>query len=79
MEAMRFVENPQKGYITINLPEELRSQKMVEIIVLPYEHKSIKKKNFDPTKFRGLGKLNMSIDEIDNECKRLRDEWNRNF
>ncbi len=45
---MRFFKNPQKGYITINLPEELRSQKMVEIIVLPYEHKSNKKKNFDP-------------------------------
>jgi hypothetical protein len=79
MEAVRFVESPQGGKITIDLPIELKNKKKLEIIILPYEDKTKKPRPFDPKKFKGVGKLNMSVEEIDRECRRLRDEWNRGF
>ena len=79
MEAVRFVESPQGGKITIDLPIELKNKKKLEIIILPYEDKTKKPRSFDPKKFKGVGKLNMSVEEIDRECRRLRDEWNRGF
>lgn len=79
MEALRFVESTRNGKITINLPVGLRAKKKVEIIILPYEDNEKKKKAFEPTKFRGMGKLNMTVDEVERECQKLRDEWNRNF
>jgi len=79
MEAMRFIETPQDGKVTIYLPYELKTQKKVEIIVIPYEDKGKKKKTFDPKKFKGAGKLNMTVEEIDSECRKLRDEWDRKF
>jgi len=54
-------------------------KKKLEVIILPYEEKTKKPKVFDPTKFRGVGKLNMTVEEIDRECRRLRDEWDRGF
>jgi len=56
-----------------------RKKKKLEIIVLPYEGKEKKKKSFDPKKFKGAGKLDMTVEEIDSECRKLRDEWDRNF
>ena len=79
MEAVRFVESPRGGKITIDLPIELKNKKKLEIIILPYEDKTKKPKTFDPTKFKGVGKLNMTLEEIDRECQRLRDEWDRGF
>lgn len=32
------------------------------------------KKAFDPTKFQGVAKLNMTVEEIDLECRKLRNE-----
>jgi hypothetical protein len=78
MEAMRFVESPQNGVVTIYLPYELQVKEKLEIIVMPYEEKK-KKKAFDPKKFKGAGKLNKTSEEIDRECRKLRDEWERNF
>jgi hypothetical protein len=79
MKAVRFVESPRGGKITIDLPIELKNKKKLEIIIPPYEDKTKKSKTFDPTKFKGVGKLNMTVEEIDRECQRLRDEWDRGF
>ena len=82
MEAMRFVEHPKDGKITIDLPNTLKTKKKLEIIVfpyVPYEEKEKKKKAFDPRKFRGTAKLNMTPKEIDSQCAELRDEWERNI
>jgi hypothetical protein len=79
MEAVRFVGTPRRGKITIDLPIELKNKKKLEIIILPYEDKTKKPKAFDPTKFKGVGKLNMTVEEIDRECRKLRDEWDRGF
>lgn len=79
MEAIRITGEPKDGKITIDLPEELRDQKKVEIIVLPYEDEPKRRKGFDPTKFRGAVKLDMTVNEIAGECKKMRDEWERGF
>ena len=81
MEAMRFVEHPKDGKIIIELPNALKTEKKLEIIVLPYlpyEEKK-KRKAFDPKKFRGAARLNMAPEEIDRQCAELRDEWERNI
>ncbi len=79
MEAMRFVEHPVDGQITIDLPNSLKTKKSLEIIVLPYvPYEEKKKKAFDPREFRGAAKLNMNPEEIDRQCAGLRDEWERN-
>lgn len=79
MEALRIVQKPHKGRITINLPEELRIQNKVEIIILPFEEETKPQKKFDPREFKGASKLNMTIEEIDQECRKLREEWDRGF
>lgn len=82
MEAMRFVTYPENGKITIDLPNTFKKKKKLEIIVLPYvpyEENEKKKKIVDPRKFRGTAKLNMTIEEIDSRCAKLRDEWERNI
>ena len=61
------------------MPEEFLTQEEVEIIVLPYAEEPEKKKTFDPSKFRGAANLDMTVEEIDLECRKLRDEWERNF
>lgn len=81
MEAIRIVEHPRDGKIVINLPRKLKTQKSLEIIIFPYEETVKKKqeKTFDPRKFRGAANLDMTNDEIDQECRKLREEWDRNF
>jgi hypothetical protein len=39
--------------------------------------KKKKENSFDPRKFRGTAKLNLTPEEIDRECAKLRDEWER--
>ncbi|RPI71366.1 MAG: hypothetical protein EHM45_23650 [Desulfobacteraceae bacterium] len=79
MDAVRFLESPRNGRITIDLPGELKKKKKLEIIILPYEDHVKKPKAFDPAVFRGAGNLNMTVEEIEHECRRLRDEWDRGF
>ena len=79
MVALRLVKSPENDRIIIDLPVSLRREKKLEIIVLPFETEQKQKTNFDPREFKGTGKLNMTIEEIDQECKRMRDEWERNF
>jgi hypothetical protein len=79
MEELRMIKRPRNGRVTINLPVEFPSQEKVEIIILPYREKKETQKKFDPREFFGAAHLNMTEDEIDQKCKKLRDEWERNF
>ena len=79
MEAIRILKKPKNGTVTIPLPEQLKNQKRLEIIVLPVEEKNETKKKFDPREFYGAANLNMRVDEIDKECPKMRDEWERDF
>lgn len=79
MEALRIIKSPEQGKITIILPEELKAEKELEVIVLPVGGKKEIKKGFDPRKFKGAVKLDMSVEEIDRECRKVRDDWERGF
>lgn len=79
MVALRLVKSPKNNRIIIDLPVSLRREKKLEIIVLPFEAEQKQKAKFDPREFKGAGKLNMTIEEIDQECRKMRDEWERNF
>lgn len=79
MKALRIITRPKNSRITIDLPAEFQVYEQVEIIVLPYVEQAKKEKTFDPKKFRGAAKLNMTEEEIDRECRKLRDEWEREF
>lgn len=78
MEALRVIKTPKKGKITITLPEELRTRERLEVIVLPAEEGAVAR-DFDPTQFRGSIKLGMSLEQIDRQCRKMRDEWERGF
>ncbi|HEX9973960.1 MAG TPA: hypothetical protein VGD14_17955 [bacterium] len=79
MVALRIIKSPENGRIIIDLPVSLRREKKLEIIVLPFGTEQKQKTSFDPREFKGAGKLNMTVEEIDQECKKMRDEWERSF
>ncbi len=79
MQAVRVVQVPQNGRVTLDLPPELRERKQVEIIVLPVEPlaEERERKVFDPEEIFGLYR-NRGID-VDSAAKELREEWNRGY
>jgi hypothetical protein len=79
MEPIRIIHRPKDCFVTFQLPKPLIDQERIEIIVMPYKEKVKSKKKFDPREFKGAANLNMSIDEVDDECKKMRAEWNRDF
>ncbi len=79
MVALRLVISPENGRIIIDLPVSLKQEKQLEIIVMPFDTGNKVKTNFDPREFKGAGKLNMNVEEIDQECKKMRVEWERSF
>ena len=76
MEALRVIKKPVNSTITITLPESFGDGE-VEVIVRPVEKIQSPKKNFDPTKYRGIWRdKNINIDKI---CREMREEWERDF
>lgn len=78
MEALRIIQKPVNRKITIELPKSFGDED-VEIIVLPVVRANGKQDKIDSTQFRGAIKLDMSEEEIANECQKLRAEWERDF
>lgn len=81
MNAIREIRYAVEDKLVIKLPEFLIG-KDVEVIVLRFENNPTQndfKRPFDPRKFKGAGNLNLSIDEVAEECRKLRNEWERNF
>jgi hypothetical protein len=79
MEAIRITQKPKRGSITIKLPAELRKQELLEVIILPVEKTPVRKEAIDIKRLKGSVKLNMTVDEIERECEKMRDEWNKGF
>lgn len=79
MEALRLIKSPKKGKITITLPDDLKTEERLEVIILPAGEGKKITKGFEPRQFKGAAKLDMSIKEIDRECQKMRDEWKRGF
>lgn len=75
MEAFRVIQIPQSGKITITLPVHLKNKAKLEVIILTVDDTEIEP--FDPKKFKGQLKLNLSTEEIATLCQEMREEWNR--
>ncbi len=75
-----MIKKPVNGEITIDLPESLADEE-VEVIVLPVQNdgSNVDERVFNPAKYRGALKVKMSLDQVERECKEMRDEWNRDF
>ncbi len=73
MEALRIVTKPENGRIVIDMPEGLKEEKKVEVIILPFEEHVKRRTRFDPTKYRGIWK-DSDID-VEKICREMREEW----
>ncbi|MEI7638501.1 MAG: hypothetical protein WCJ37_14420 [Syntrophus sp. (in: bacteria)] len=78
MEAFRVVETPVNRTLTIRLPGTF-GDGPVEVIILPTADEIKTGKSFNPHDFFGITKLDMTEAEIDKECRKVREEWNRGF
>lgn len=78
MEAFRIIKKPTRRKITITLPKSF-SDSPVEVILLPVGEKQESPPVSNPEDYYGIGKSTLSIDEIDRELHKLRDEWERDI
>jgi hypothetical protein len=78
MEALRICQKPEKGVLTIKLPESLAKSRELEIIIIPVDNESqVAKKQFHPPEYFGIWRdKNIDVEKV---CKEMRDEWDRGF
>ena len=57
----------------------IRQLEKLSILRVKKDNEDVQPKKNDITKLYGTLKLNMSIEEIDNDLKNLRNEWAREF
>lgn len=57
----------------------IRQLERLSILRVKKDNEDVQPKKNDITKLYGTLKLNMSIEEIDNDLKNLRNEWEREF
>jgi hypothetical protein len=78
MKALRICQKPEKGILTIKLPENLAKSNELEIIIIPVDQESRRGgKKFNPSDYFGAWS-HKNID-ADGVCKEMRDEWDRGF
>ena len=70
MKVLRLIKKPKNGSIEIHLPDNLKNQKQLEIIILPVKERK-RTKQFDPKEFYNTAHLNMTVDEIAEESKKM--------
>jgi hypothetical protein len=80
MEAIRKIMRVKDNTLTVTLPDNY-NDKEVELIILPAEdHLQVSEEPVDYfSKYYGSMKTNMSVEEIDQKLKELREEWNRDI
>lgn len=78
MEALRIVEKPVNHMLTIKLPDSF-GDGPVEVIVFQNEIERKSCHNFIARDFFGIAKMKMTEDEINLGCRKLREEWDRDF
>ncbi len=78
MQAYRTHSTVQNGHVTVELPEGFENAD-VEIIVLRASptKPALPRKKGKFSKYRGILKTGLTIEEIDAQLKLLRDEWER--
>ncbi len=78
MQAYRTHSLVQNGQVTVQLPEGFENAD-VEIIVLKYSpaNPAVPRKKGKFSKYRGILKTGLTVEEIDTQLRQLRDEWER--
>lgn len=78
MPAYRTHSLVQNGQVTVQLPEGFENAD-VEIIVLKVFPPSpaVPRKKGKFSKYRGILKTGLTVEEIDAQLRQLRDEWER--
>lgn len=75
MQFLRAIVESERLENVLDIPFEFKNQK-VEVLILPLpEEKKKQDKEFNPEDFEGI--LNLDPDEIEQEMKSMRDEWER--
>jgi hypothetical protein len=75
MQFIRTIVESNRLESVVDIPTELRNQK-VEVLILPLpEKQGKKKKEFNPDDYEGI--LNIDAEDIEKEIKSMRDEWER--
>jgi hypothetical protein len=80
MEAIRRIVTLDARVLKIELPESYRD-KTIELIILPAEEEvsKVEEVKTDYKKLYGSLKSNLTIEQIDEQLKSLRDEWTRDI
>lgn len=75
MEFIRTIINSDELNNIVSIPDELKHQR-VELLILPI-HIEEKKSHadFNPDSYSGI--LHLSNDDLENDLKSIRDEWER--
>lgn len=76
MNAHRLIAKNENGYLHIHLPKDI-SSKEVEVILLPQQNQIEKKIVFK--EFFGCWENKKTIEEIDEQIKAMRNEWERDI
>jgi len=75
MEFIRTIINSDELNNIVLIPDELKHQQ-VELLILPINKKERKSKaDFDPDSYSGI--LHLSDNDIENNLKSIRDDWER--
>lgn len=78
MEALRMIKKPNRRKITITLPKSFGDDP-VEVIILPIGVKRKTPLKFNPEDYYGVGQSDLTLDQIDQQLRKLRNEWERDI
>lgn len=80
MEAIRKIVTVKDNVLRVVLPDHYNN-KQVELIILPAEDvpSQVEEKKVDYEKYYGSLKSGLTIEEIDEQIKALRSEWERDI
>lgn len=78
MDALRICQKPEKGILTIKLPDRLAKSQELEIIIFPKEPEhSSPDLQFNASEYFGIWRdKHLNADKISRE---MRDEWKERF
>jgi hypothetical protein len=78
MKTIKEIKRNVKKTITIDIPDSMTGED-VEVIIVPLRQDEPDNTSVKPSDFRGAIKTGLSIEEIAEECRKMRDEWDRGF
>ena len=79
MKVLRVTQKAKNGKLVIRLPEEYGKHDLMDIIIFPHSERPSSKSKIDVKKLKGSVNLNMTVEQIEEECRKMRSEWDRGF